>query len=116
MDQYKTLKARVLEMLDVFISTCETLNLRYYVLGGTLLGAVRHKGFIPWDDDIDVGMPRKDYELWLEKAQSLMPSDFFLQSYKTDPQYPNCFAKIRNTNTTFIERSLNKLDINHGIY
>ena len=55
------LKQIELEMLQVFIDTCSKLGLHYYVIGGTLLGAVRHQGFIPWDDDIDVAMLRKDY-------------------------------------------------------
>lgn len=105
-----------LNMLQEFIAVCEKLNLRYYLLGGTLLGAVRHKGFIPWDDDIDVGMPREDYEVFREKAQELLPDELFVQTGKSDPPYPLCFGKIRNNDTTFIETSINKLPINHGVY
>ena len=61
------------EMLEHFVRICEKEDLRYFVAGGTLLGAVRHKGFIPWDDDIDVLMPRADYELFLKKAQAYLP-------------------------------------------
>ena len=53
---------RELKMMKLFIKLCEQYNLRYYMAGGTLLGAVRHKGFIPWDDDIDLLMPRPDYD------------------------------------------------------
>ena len=56
------LQYQLLEMLRWFHDFCEKNKLRYYVLGGTMLGAIRHKGFIPWDDDIDVGMPRGDYQ------------------------------------------------------
>lgn len=68
-------QAVLYEMLDCFATYCEEHQLRYYLVGGTLLGAVRHKGFIPWDDDIDVGMPRPDYERFLEltKEQPLAP-------------------------------------------
>lgn len=105
-----------LDMLREFIIVCEKLNLRYYLLGGTLLGAVRHKGFIPWDDDIDVGMPRVDYEVFLAQGQELLPQNLFIQSRKSEPKYPMCFAKIRNSNTTFIETSINNFPINHGVY
>ena len=56
------LQTRLLEMLTWLVKYIDEHELRYYVIGGTMLGAVRHKGFIPWDDDIDIAMPRKDYE------------------------------------------------------
>ena len=59
--QLEELKKTELELLKAFAEVCRQLGLRYYVLGGTMLGAVRHQGFIPWDDDIDVGMLREDY-------------------------------------------------------
>ncbi len=69
MDRQETgltkLQETELEILRVFIEVCSRLSLKYYLLAGTLLGAVRHRGFIPWDDDIDVAMFRKDYEVFL---------------------------------------------------
>lgn len=114
--QLEQLKQIELDILKQFIEVCQKLNLTYFVLGGTMLGAVRHKGFIPWDDDIDVGMPRQDYEVFLQKAQALLPESYFLQTHKTDPEYPLNFAKIRNSNTTFIESSMANRNINHGVY
>lgn len=112
----RKLQLMELEILKEFIGVCANLNLRYFLAGGSVLGTIRHNGFIPWDDDIDVIMPRKDYEIFLEKGQSLMQKQFFIQTYKTEPDYVMGFAKIRNSNTTFIEKSLKNLDINHGIY
>ena len=64
------LKQILLELLDVFTAYCEKHGLRYYLVGGTLLGAVRHQGFIPWDDDMDIGMPRPDYMRFLELTKT----------------------------------------------
>ena len=114
--QLSQLKSLQLDMLVQFKAVCEKLNLRYYLMGGTMLGAVRHGGFIPWDDDIDVGMPRQDYEIFLQKAQRLLPDHLFVQSFVTDPQYPANFAKIRNSNTTYVESSVRKRPMNHGVY
>lgn len=105
-----------LNILKEFISICKNLNLRYFLAGGSVLGTVRHNGFIPWDDDIDVIMPRKDYETFLEKGQDLMQKKYFLQTYKTDPEYTMGYAKIRNSETTFIEATVQKQNINHGVF
>lgn len=115
-EQRKKLQSIQLNILIEYIRICEKHQLTYYLLGGSCIGAVRHKGFIPWDDDIDVGMPRPDYEKFLEIAQSELPEHYFLQTGETDPEYPSGFAKIRNSNTTFIEHSVSHLKINHGVY
>ncbi len=110
------LKQIELDILAAFVDVCNRLNLRYFLLHGTLLGAVRHKGFIPWDDDIDVGMMRSDYEIFLREGQMLLPNHLFVQTSATDPEYFLWFAKIRNVNTTFIEKSTQKLSICHGVF
>ena len=110
------LKQCELQMLTAFVEVCERLNLKYYLVEGTLLGAVRHHGFIPWDDDIDVGMPRADYERFLREAQALLPEYYFVQSLYSEPEYHASFAKIRDSRTTFVESSVKKRPINHGVY
>ena len=110
------LQQRELELLRLFVRLCEQLQLRYYLVCGTALGAVKYEGFIPWDDDVDVAMPREDYEVFLEKAPSLLPEGIFLQNYRTDPAFPQIFSKLRNSNTTYIEKSAAALPINHGIF
>lgn len=104
------------ELLQQFVGICDKLGLRYFLVCGSALGAVKYKGFIPWDDDVDVGMFREEYEIFLEKAPALLPEHIFLQSYRTDAAFPAIFSKLRNSNTTYIERSASKLPINHGIY
>lgn len=110
------LQKKELEILKVFIEICEKLNLRYFLVCGSALGAVKYGGFIPWDDDLDVGMYREDYEIFLEKAPDLLPKHLFLQNYKTDPAFPQIFSKLRDSRTTYIEKSVAHLNMHHGIY
>ena len=105
-----------LDMLKEFIRICDELNLTYYLVCGSALGAAKYQGFIPWDDDLDVALPREDYEVFCKHAQSMLPSHLFLQNHHSETEYPLIFSKIRNSNTTFIEKSVANLNINHGIY
>ena len=110
------LQKELLNMLEVYIDVCENLGLTYYLANGSVLGAEKYGGFIPWDDDIDVAMPREDYETFLLKAKEYLPTHLFLQNYKTDAKFPQIYSKIRNSATTFIEKEVQHLPINHGIY
>ena len=106
-----------LSILLAFQETCERLNLRFYLHGGTVLGAQMYKGFIPWDDDIDVSMPRDDYERFLKEGQRYLPNYLFIQSCYTDSSYTLCFAKIRDTRTSLIEFALqNRKRLINGVY
>lgn len=104
------------QILCKYIEICEKYHLRYFVAFGTLLGTVRHKGFIPWDDDIDVGMPREDYERFLQIAQKECGEEYFLQTVDTDPKYHLYFAKLRMNRTRFVENSLQKSGSITGFY
>ena len=84
-----------IDILKDFISLCRKLNLRYFVVHGTLLGALRYNGFFPMDDDIDVAMPREDYDLFIQKGQKYLPEDLFIQSVESEKEYPLAFSKIR---------------------
>lgn len=105
---------RLVPMLAWFHNFCETHGLRYYIIAGTMLGAVRHGGFIPWDDDIDVGMPRSDYER-LKTIAREFPSDIYRFEYPGENKdYPHLMAKLYDTRTTFVEKKRHLLK--RGIY
>ncbi len=110
------LQEKELELLKIFLDICDKLKLEYYLVCGSALGAVKYKGFIPWDDDVDVALPRPDYEKFLAEAPSMLPQWVFLQNYRTDPHYPGMGSKLRNSNTTFIEEEASKIPMHHGIF
>lgn len=95
----------LLQDLKEIDRVCKELGCTYFLAYGTLLGAVRHDGFIPWDDDIDIWMFRKDFEKFVAKAQDVLKDNYFLQNALTDKYYdlPHIACKVRNDNTTLIE-------------
>lgn len=104
-----------LDILMEFDRVCNLLNLDYCLAFGTCLGAVRHQGFIPWDDDIDVCMRIRDFEI-LHQHADLFKEPYFLQSHDTDPEFGLMISRLRNSNTTLIERKEAHRDINHGVF
>jgi len=97
-------KQKLLLLLDKFVSVCEQQGLQYYLAGGSVLGAVRHKGFIPWDDDIDVYMMREDYEKIQTLPNKVWGEGFRLASWRKTKNYTYDFLKLELTDTTVIER------------
>ncbi len=91
------------EILDVIDKVCVENGLRYSLAYGTLLGAVRHGGFIPWDDDVDVMMPREDYEKLIDIWSSAAPKGYLLETEKMYDDFVNTFLKIRKEHTTFLQ-------------
>lgn len=86
----------MLRMLKIFDFLCKKHSIKYFLIGGSLIGAIRHQGFIPWDDDLDVGMTRKDYEKFIQLAVPELPNDIFFQNPQTDEYYPsNCNVDAR---------------------
>ena len=93
----------LLEMLVSFDAICKENNLEYWLDAGTLLGAVRHDGFIPWDDDVDISMPVEDYDKFKKIAQSNLPKSMFLQHKHSDKTFPYDYMKIRDNRAIIIE-------------
>ncbi len=95
---------RILQILLAVDKACQQHQFRYYIWAGTMIGAVRHKGFIPWDDDLDIAMPRPDYDKLIAHCREWLPQPYELVSAETDAVYPLPFAKIQDGSTTLIER------------
>ena len=108
-------KKRELDILIALHNLCEELQLRYSLIGGTLLGAVRHKGFIPWDDDVDICMPRPDYNRLVEYCRT-HETPFQWLSYETDQRYGYLFAKATDKDTVLVEEVGNPRGIEMGVY
>ncbi len=104
------------DILCQVVAFCEKHGLRYYLSSGTLLGAVRHKGFIPWDNDIDIEMPIEDYRRFLKLAQKSFPSGLFVQTYNTDKEFNELWCQIRKNNTTSLPIKLMKWKLHWGMH
>jgi lipopolysaccharide cholinephosphotransferase len=115
-DQLIKLQEKESLILAEFDRVCELLGLTYWISDGTLLGAIRHKNFIPWDDDVDVEMPLNDFLILSEKWTTVANPDFFFQFFTTDNGFLSNYAKIRMQNTSFIEYSSSRLSCNQGIF
>lgn len=105
-----------LEILKEIIRISEKHGIPFTLNSGSLLGAVRHKGPIPWDDDLDIAFLSEDYERFLEVCRDELDCRFFLQTRETDPESPHHFAKIRANNTVFPQLNHASKDMHHGIF
>ena len=109
------IKAIELEILKQVHAICEKNGFRYTICGGTLLGAIRHKGFIPWDDDIDIIMPKEDYDSFIEYCKK-EDTPFDLLCYETNNKYGYLFAKAMAKNTIIVEENSNRSNIGMGVH
>lgn len=105
-----------LESLKDIKAVCEKHNIRYYLSSGTLLGAVRHQGFIPWDDDVDIEMPYTDYLRFLEIAPVELGDRYTLQNSDTDPYFHYAYSRLRKKNTTMMREWERTIPSHHGVW
>lgn len=112
----KDVQEKILDIMKYIDFICRENGITYYIMGGTALGAVRHGGFIPWDDDLDIFMTPSEYEKFKAFFESSKQDKFVLQEWRTTPKYLE-YAKVRMNGTTFIEEHFkNFKDMHHGIY
>lgn len=112
----KDVQEKILYIMKFIDRICRKKDIEYFIMGGTALGAVRHGGFIPWDDDLDIFMTPENYEKFKAIFNEEKNEEFFLQEWKTTPNFLE-YAKVRLNGTTFIEESFkNDKNMHHGIY
>lgn len=113
----KKLQNKILEIFKIFKKICDENGLKYYAVGGTCIGAIRHKGFIPWDDDLDVAMPIDDYEKFRMISKKCLPRKYKVIDYINNDNYFFNFIKIEDITTTFVEPGeMNNLSRYKGVY
>lgn len=112
----RQVQEKILEVMKYIDKLCRENGITYFIMGGTALGAVRHGGFIPWDDDLDIFMTPQEYKKFKAVFEKEKNSLFVLQEWRTTPDYLE-YAKVRMNGTTFIEEGFkNRIDLHQGIY
>lgn len=112
----KEVQNKLLLILIEFDRICRRHKIKYSLEGGTLLGAVKYKGFVPWDDDIDVIMERKEYERFLQICKKELHKDFFLSNNRTVRHFPLNYSKLHMNRTLYIQESTAHLKIPQGLF
>ena len=112
----KELQDTELSMLKDFMELCDTHGLIYFGIGGTGIGALRHQGFIPWDDDIDIAMPRKDFEKFLKLVKKEWKGKYYILNNKTNENYPMMTTRLCKCGTVFQEAVMKDVDCPFGIF
>ena len=113
----KELQLKMLDMIKVIDDICQKHNIEYYLAYGSALGAVRHKGFIPWDDDFDIAMTDENYFKFLNVCEKELDSNkYYLQTPEKEEEYYLSFTKIRDITTTLIEERNSDIDITYGVF
>lgn len=110
------LHVEILSIVSEIVRICRKKGLKYYLVEGSLLGAVRHNGFIPWDDDVDIAMPRKDFDCFIECCSKELNGEFYLDWITTNSRYYHIFAKVCKKGTEFTERIGKTRSVSHGIF
>ena len=114
--ELRELQLLQLKALKETVRICNKHNVKYFMIGGTLIGAVRHKGFIPWDDDIDIAMYRNDYDKFVSVCGDELADGYFMQHYKTDKDYYSPLTRICINDTYILDKLYEHLKFHKGLY
>lgn len=115
-EELEKLQATLYQILSEIKGVCEKHGIRYFITGGTAIGAYFWGKILPWDDDVDVGMPRPDYEHFMKVAPEELGDEYFVQTPETDPHVPFFFMKVRMNGTEFNEETFQHISMHQGIY
>ena len=115
-EEIKKIQEIELKSLQVFSDLCKKLDIEFFLYGGTMLGAVKYSGFVPWDDDLDIALLRKDYDKFIKIAPSLLPDEYEIQHPSNNKLSPFSYIKLRRTDTVLVEYALHKIKMNQGVY
>lgn len=115
-EELRKMQLLQLEILEGFDKVCRKHHIKYIMDAGTLLGAVRNKGFIPWDDDIDIRMLRSEYNKFCKLAKKELSKKLFFQNYHNDAKYPWIYSKVRMKGTRAVRLGQEKLGIKDGVF
>ena len=110
------LQEKEVEIFSQVINAINRMGLTYYCIGGTAIGAIKYHGFVPWDDDIDIALPRNDFMEFINKGQGYLPKNLFISSCYTEKEYFIGVAKVRDSDTSFFDIETENYNVNHGIF
>lgn len=115
-DVLRLLHRELYDILSKVVKVCEKYKIEYFVIGGTLIGAKYDHSILPWDDDVDIGMTRENYNRFLQVAQNELGDGYFVSSFDSEPHTPFFYAKVHKNNTLFVEEKYKGIDMHQGVF
>ncbi len=115
-DELETLQKKCVEIFSFVIKAIKQMGLTYYCIGGTAIGSYKYKGFVPWDDDIDIAMPRADFMKFIEEGAKFLPQNLVISSCFNEKQNFFGVTKVRDSQTTFYDIETARFNVNHGVF